>query len=79
MMCPICNGKTEVTDSRERKFGVWRRRKCLECGTRFSTQEVLSLNAREASVQMGKIKAHFKKLQASLNGLADLLEANDES
>lgn len=79
MMCPKCNSKSRVINSRPSNYGIYRRRQCLECGHRFSTQEVLSLNVEEASRKMGRLKTYFKKFQSSLNELANLLEANDES
>lgn len=78
MDCPVCNGRSEVIDSRKRTYGVWRRRKCLECGSRFTTQEVLSLNIEQASRKMGKLKANLKRFQDSLDEINNLLEANDE-
>ena len=56
MMCPKCNSKSKVINSRPSNYGIYRRRQCLECGHRFSTQEVLSLNVEEASRKMGRLK-----------------------
>ena len=39
MECPKCCGGTTVLETRQSN-GVKRRRKCLECGHRFSTVEV---------------------------------------
>ncbi len=39
MECPICEGKTKVMDSRQKGL-LHRRRKCLECGERYSTYEI---------------------------------------
>ena len=44
MNCIECNGSTKVVDRR----GVRRRRECLACGTRFSTEEVLTVKAVKA-------------------------------
>lgn len=42
MICPSCRqGPTKVIDSRHGVNGTRRRRKCLRCGTRFSTREVV--------------------------------------
>ena len=44
ILCPICNGKTEVTDSRKCGHGIngiRRRRSCEDCGERFSTHETI--------------------------------------
>lgn len=40
--CPYCgSNKSIVIDKRNREKTdyIWRRRKCLDCGKRFSTQE----------------------------------------
>lgn len=40
MLCE-CGAKTQVIDSRvEARHGVYRRRRCPDCGRRFSTREV---------------------------------------
>ena len=42
MMCPKCYGPTKVNESREKVDGiVYRRRWCLECGHRFTTNEII--------------------------------------
>lgn len=41
--CPICGGKTKVTDSRLHEMGVRRRYKCLSSNDhRWSTMEVMA-------------------------------------
>jgi transcriptional repressor NrdR len=47
MRCPFCQSlNTYVVDSRTRNEAttIWRRRKCLSCGRRFSTREQLDLS-----------------------------------
>lgn len=41
MVCIYCSGDTKVANSRlqKRTNRVWRRRRCLECGAVFSTEE----------------------------------------
>lgn len=41
MRCPICGGRTRVLDVREKRKMVKRRRECLDCLTRFNTEEKL--------------------------------------
>lgn len=43
MVCVQCGRNTQVINSRlqKRNNKVWRRRKCLNCGTVFSTQEII--------------------------------------
>ena len=40
MTCQVCGGKTHITNSRSDGETVRRRRECLECGYRFTTEEV---------------------------------------
>lgn len=40
MICPICGGKTGVTDSRAETDHISRRRKCAECEYTFATIEL---------------------------------------
>lgn len=39
MLCPECDGKTKVINTRHRGK-LFRRRECVECGYRFNTYEV---------------------------------------
>ena len=43
MRCPQCREDTLVTDSRQHARGVRRRRRCPECGHRFSTLEAVAV------------------------------------
>ena len=46
MRCPICGSSdTRVTDSRNVRNGIRRRRQCLECGHRFTTYERIHATA----------------------------------
>lgn len=42
LRCPECltTSKQDVVDSRAHVYGVRRRRKCSECGARYSTHEI---------------------------------------
>jgi transcriptional repressor NrdR len=43
MECPYCgNKKSKVTNKRESKDSIRRRRECLKCGKRFTTYETIS-------------------------------------
>jgi len=46
MKCVYCNKDTKVVDSRENLELVRRRRECLSCGERFTTQERANLDLR---------------------------------
>ena len=39
-MCPECKADSEVSETRERPYGIRRRRKCKACGHRWSTVEI---------------------------------------
>lgn len=41
MICPYCDGKTKVVDSRETGWRTRRKRVCLSCGHDFYTIEIL--------------------------------------
>ena len=41
MKCKSCHVETKVVDSRKKSDGVWRRRECPACKTRFNTLEVM--------------------------------------
>ncbi len=41
MNCPKCgDGEPMVIDSRQKPYGIRRRRECLACGYRYSTVEI---------------------------------------
>ena len=40
MTCPVCGSGTRIINSRGDEESVRRRRKCRECGYRFSTIEM---------------------------------------
>lgn len=46
MNCPYCGHETQVTNSRPQKRlnQIWRRRKCLNCKSIFTTNESLEAN-----------------------------------
>ena len=76
--CPECYGKTQVIITRYAKEGAYRRRKCTECGMRFSTIEAIKPD--------GKYTKHdyktdyIRKLEEQVRELTDRLEErNDEN
>lgn len=38
--CPLCDGETEVLETREIGSSVFRRRRCQQCGNTYSTFEI---------------------------------------
>ena len=47
MKCKSCRVETKVVDSRKKSDGVWRRRECPACKTRFNTLEVMDAGRPE--------------------------------
>lgn len=56
-----CGGVTKVIDSRKSGGGIRRRRKCLECGVRFTTKEVLV-------EWIGEVPVEFRELRRMPDG-----------
>lgn len=68
MKCPKCGEESRVTDSRERMTGIYRRRKCLGCGYKFSSFEVVANKGTS-----GKIRQLYNTLSSiDLNVLKEL-------
>lgn len=40
VQCPRCNGESRVFNSRDVNGARWRRRRCVQCGHRYSTYEI---------------------------------------
>lgn len=55
MMCPECDGKSKVIDSRVVELNVFRVRKCSGCGLKFYTEEI-SIDQEEARAYMSALK-----------------------
>lgn len=66
MICPYCEGKTEVTNSRHQKRlnQVWRRRHCTDCGATFSTNELAAYETvwRVKAADSSLVPFHKQKL-----------------
>lgn len=47
MVCTYCGSPTQVTNSRLQKRAnqIWRRRQCLNCGSNFTTHEIIDLGS----------------------------------
>lgn len=47
MVCIYCTAKTQVVNSRphDKRYAIWRRRACADCGAVFTTQEAPLLSA----------------------------------
>ena len=54
MKCPICESENiRVTNVRTREGKIYRRRKCLDCGEKFTTYEV------DTAMLMELFEEHF--------------------
>jgi transcriptional repressor NrdR len=73
MKCPHCSyDDSKVLDSRETSEGIRRRRQCLSCGTRFTTQERLQQNTLFV-IKKDKRREPFQK-EKVLNGIRKACE-----
>lgn len=64
MTCPVCGGKVKAFDSRSREgLYVWRRKKCVDCGYRFTTLEfeLDALKHSSAGVALLREYGYLKK------------------
>lgn len=67
-LCPECEGKTAVIDSRENPNGsIWRRRECKNCGWRYSTVEIEECisdftELREKIAKLESQNARYKRI-----------------
>lgn len=63
MKCPRCSvGTAWVIDSREKDGSVRRRRRCKECGYRFTTAEVGVEDLKRIAVMAARIISDVKKM-----------------
>lgn len=56
MICPKCGGALAVVDSISDDNSVYRRRKCVECGNRFYTREVIDNGLIFRDLKLKRIK-----------------------
>lgn len=72
MRCAKCDGETKVIDSRPQAYGtgIRRRRKCLECSSRFSTIEIAVNDIHAES----KLEKQIEILQTTSNNITAMLE-----
>ena len=63
MRCPYCGfTDTKVTDSRDTDAGIRRRRECLSCGQRFTTNERLAIGSLLVAKKDGR-RENFDRLK----------------
>lgn len=66
MTCPICGAATKVYDSRVQDEGAqtWRRRKCTECGHRFTSYEYEEERVKTPELEKDLEKKLRKKVES---------------
>ena len=69
MMCPKCEGRTKVNESRHNQSGqVRRRRSCLDCGHLFTTYEVIQGDEVQAdSIGLEPVKTALLEICARID------------
>ena len=61
MICPACGGDSHVVDTRDTAEGeIRRRRKCDQCGARWSTLEVMTTRLGQ-TVEMTRLVARLRR------------------
>lgn len=60
MDCIECDGKTRVTDSIAYAGTVYRHRKCLACGLKFWTEEIVAENKYDIRDALSFKKAKYR-------------------
>jgi transcriptional repressor NrdR len=86
MKCPFCKAdKTHVIDTRESEDGnsIRRRRRCLSCDKRFTTNEIVELrmpqvvkqNGMRSEFDEGKLRTSFKRALHKRPVSAELVDA----
>lgn len=65
MNCTKCEHETRVIDTRLTELGIRRRRWCTECGTKFSTLEVLADTVGYENPRRGRPKAKPKPVPSA--------------
>lgn len=68
--CPLCGGKSGVTDTRPWHSSIRRRRKCFACDYRWTTIEVPA----HLADRLPEIQASLKRLAGEAEDMAETLE-----
>ena len=68
MTCPVCGGKTIVTESRAESDAVYRRRRCVDCRYGFYTEEA---ETDTATKEINRIKRNILLASARKKGVIE--------
>lgn len=67
MQCPKCaNTLASCIDSRQKNDTIYRRRKCMECGFRYSTMEITldeNNRLREVEKSLKELLSHAQEIK----------------
>jgi len=63
MLCPKCNGRSSVVDSRTRNKTTWRKRYCPKCKYNYRTLEVLEPPKSKEPPKLKLVKPKKKRLK----------------
>lgn len=74
--CDGCGAESAVVDSRKEPTYVRRRRKCLNCGARWTTYEVSEESYHASLRYPARAIARVEQAQMELASLADVLREN---
>jgi len=66
MLCPKCNGKSSVVDSRTRNKTTWRKRYCPKCKYNYRTLEVLEPPKSKEPPKLKLVKPKKKRLKSKV-------------
>lgn len=88
-LCPKCNGRSEVKDSRASPRGTRRRRTCVDCGYKWTTIEIIGSRiprnmryrgTRSVENELAAIEGQAKALRMHIRTLKQIfmLEREDE-
>lgn len=80
MKCPKCGGDAGVMETRDSAGRLRRRRKCGDCGERFTTLEVV-VGSDERSWHGARVviftQAQAKAWREAMQGMADVLAVGE--
>lgn len=78
-ICPKCQSEqVKVYDMRHTTNGCRRKRKCLACGYRYSTMEVLITEYNNSIMQMAEDKKSIDKYEQEMKMIKRLVGIMDE-
>lgn len=74
MTCPVCNGMTKVSETRNRTDHILRYRLCRDCGHRFPTIEIdedMFKHPAKSDQKLRKLISYVREISTRLSDLGD--------